>query len=656
MNLPASQTQHSKAIRDFLLSIKYWVKQRCCNQSPQGTLSTFSWCLMGIYSLLQAQLHGVVYAPRVTTSSYGKELIAWHKEKERMVSICPLAFIGPERKPLFEFLPITNGVGVNSHIDALLLLIRFFAFYGTDCSNKSFDFYNHTVSVTDDRDFVSIHIDQNEEVEDDDNEIGESESLQEDLELVDQKKGPASRKIDSKDEADMSDGEDDMSDLDDAPKDSTSSSVDAMLFRTPVGGAVDDLWRTKVTDVFDGRNLGKCIRSIRIQQFLQSELRRGIKLLLSKLHSNQNHNSIWSEVAERHPSFPNRVFAYCPSCDTLGHDISKCSTRTCNYCGWLGHDALKCQQLEYDKLHRSESKKQSGDAKSPSTAQIKTAKPPRTSAPVATQQIVASIETKATTANNSIVTEVTSSFSVLSIGTPPTTPPPPPVKAQTVVKPPLPPGLASKVTAVGVAPKPPKQQPKQKKNEASNVPKVAAAPSLTLPNEMNHFEVAKVPKQQVKATNPAVIKINQAAKKNMAESSAVPPSLTPPTEIDGAPAQSEKRQSKETKSKVIKKPLKDDSATNSAEANNVASDLATANPKQQKKKADKNQQIISANKTESSSQNKSDAIKGLIGLSTTTVTEINNIEPNAASTISQPDTKKKKKKILGNLLDHGGKA
>ncbi len=314
MNLPISRYSNSQSIREFLLSIKYWAKERCCNQSPHGTLSTFSWCLMAIYSLLQEHLHGTICAPRVTTTDYGKEMIRWNAEKEKMTDSCPVAFASPERRRLFELIaPVCNTMVQQTN--PLLLLVRFFAFYGTDCIHKSFDFCTQSISIVvpgQDPDF-----DDKDEMEKSSNQEDSETSFDE---LIEEMMNPSERYLTYRSEQ----------------------------FGVALGSSINDGWRTNVKDCFDRRNLGKCIRNIHVQEYMQGELRRGLSILLSGFGSNPTQSitsaaNIWHKITERNTNFHDHTFSLCVNCDRIRHaDPSWCPQRTCSFCGWVGHQVGSC--------------------------------------------------------------------------------------------------------------------------------------------------------------------------------------------------------------------------------------------------------------------------------------------------------------------------
>lgn len=126
-------------IHELCLIIKNWAEARCCNQSNNGTISTFSWCLLVIYYLRCVCMPPLV--PSFQLNEYGTHLLSEILQGLDVKSAhC--------ESPIFTIVNDTSvGKSTKSTGD---LLLGFFSFYGSD-SPQSFEFTDEMVDIRSNR-------------------------------------------------------------------------------------------------------------------------------------------------------------------------------------------------------------------------------------------------------------------------------------------------------------------------------------------------------------------------------------------------------------------------------------------------------------------------------------------------------------------------
>lgn len=293
-------------IHCLLLAVKHWAKQRCVNQSNNGTISTFSWCLLVLY-----YLHNVCSPPvaaSLVISAAAQELLANCGEDYASLH---------SEAAMFQLIR-DEDVLKNDNRSVGELFIGFFAFYGGGHPTECFDYGREAVNLRHPRGRcygystdTAVEEEDEEEVRDiDDHEVGE---------------------------------EDDNA----AP---TAAANEHLKAGAPVLASAEQergrrkasLWSIKITDPFLNWDLGRVVRTEEAMCFIVDELHRGMHLLSEGLsHPSINIHQVWGELCQRHPDLPNG-FCICPRCSQLGHIENYCPQTKCSKCGRRGHRKAVC--------------------------------------------------------------------------------------------------------------------------------------------------------------------------------------------------------------------------------------------------------------------------------------------------------------------------
>lgn len=138
--------QQDIRIHQLLLVIKYWISQRCLNQSSHGTLSTFSWCMMVLYFVMH-----IVQPPMLTPiqiTPEGQEIIH-HCQKDKAkhyaahcdthVKMFTLSGTTKAQQSVLGSFPNTKPVHE--------LVLEFFQFFASDYLLHSYDYYHEMISL-----------------------------------------------------------------------------------------------------------------------------------------------------------------------------------------------------------------------------------------------------------------------------------------------------------------------------------------------------------------------------------------------------------------------------------------------------------------------------------------------------------------------------
>lgn len=315
-------------IHALLLAVKHWAKQRCVNQSSNGTLSTFSWCLLVLY-----YLHNVsrpMVAPAFALNAYGKALLLeLHAQQSYGTEHCS--------QPIFELQELLsessmNSLSLDGDKSVVDLLRGFFAFYGVDTAD-SFDFMKEEVNlrldVRSNHNFQATQPMMSDQVDDfSDHEEDQEAEVDPDSATFSQETATA------------------LSSADITSPSAVVSRGSQDRRSSRKGSAQNFDWRVKVRDPFVDWDLGRVVRNVEAQHFMQNELRRGFALLCdhSALLQQQPSLRLWDVLTERHPDLPNG-FCICPRCGQLGHQKNFCPLNFCARCKQKGHSALVCTHV-----------------------------------------------------------------------------------------------------------------------------------------------------------------------------------------------------------------------------------------------------------------------------------------------------------------------
>lgn len=298
-------TRADPRIHALLLAVKVWAKNRCLNQASQGTISTFSWCLLVIY-----YLHNVVtptVAPAFQPSVYGTNLLRQlHETQSYGTEHCS--------ELIFELLalPAAPPVPIAQRVTTAELLCGFFAFYGIDCPD-GFDFEQEEINIRLNQ--RSRSVGGAGKIEDDDDDVDDD--------------GDGDGNDDDDDNEDGGDEDDEeLGEVHDGAgiSDTEDRGLEVSMTKGPMTrkkSAETHQWRLKVRDPFVDWDLGRCIRSKEAQMFIQEELRRAFMLIYHRLATDSSANSLWTAIAERNAELPNG-FCTCVRCHVVGHSKLNC--------------------------------------------------------------------------------------------------------------------------------------------------------------------------------------------------------------------------------------------------------------------------------------------------------------------------------------------
>lgn len=279
-------TRVDPRIHSLLLAIKLWAKNRYLNQSSQGTISTFSWCMMVIYFLHNALVPSL--APSFCLTSFGRQLLG---------SLSATNAYGTEHchEPIFELdpLPCAPVVPITQRVTAGELLCGFFAFYGGDLPG-GFDIEREVVNIrlncrSFDAKIGQMVIELEEEREEDT--AGESDVDGDERNL----------------EVSM------VSETIPIQVSINKSDAKEIKRNNSRGGGRNKgdqnmNWQIKILDPFVYMNLGRVVRSEIIQDFIQDELRRAFAIICERLSTDSLGSTLWATISECNALFHNGSF------------------------------------------------------------------------------------------------------------------------------------------------------------------------------------------------------------------------------------------------------------------------------------------------------------------------------------------------------------
>lgn len=380
-------------VRPLMLAVKRWASARCVSVSSNGTLSTYCWMLM------------VVFFLQVTVTEKDPDSAS---PALKLKQLCGTDYTDSRLKETYKLREqssltrIYTGIQEQTHDspsptpeneDLGRLLVRFFAFYGTEAEDSFRTFENIAVlrenikqrkiganSAEKDRNWQRARA-RSASLTDEAISRSRAESnATEDMAgkttgMVTPTKGAASSAEDTE-----SDGLDGIA-LDIEAKMSLQEEVIALKKAT--GGerlkelmdqdvvsftpdtkskkknVIDSgvIWRICIEDPFeDEHDLGSVVRSQIGQSYILTELRRAVSLLhdylIAKTMQGEDVFQVLCTVNENPPdlSYP------CHICHSMDHKVKDCLRFVCFKCGKHGHFTSQCEGEKKKKLVGSQNK------------------------------------------------------------------------------------------------------------------------------------------------------------------------------------------------------------------------------------------------------------------------------------------------------------
>ena len=344
-------------VRPLMLAVKRWAGARCVSDSRNGTLSTYCWMLMVIFFLhvTSAEQDNDPSAPWINlkrTHGLGNQGL----EKYTLREPLKLSQIYEE---MLANTPASPDPTAGT-LDLCRLLVRFFAFYGTE-GDESFRTFESIAVIRKGKRALKKGISLNYKLRS----LSVDESIEKrsrgHSEVADG--GPLSTPLKEtpadKDENrntpvsvfDTSQMAKEIASLDSDSDGEDVAGVSSGPVWTPdakskkKGEVIDSsiLWRISVEDPFElEHDLGSVIRSQIGQAYILSELRRAVSLLhdslIAKTSTKSDIFDILCTVNENPPdlSYP------CHICTSMDHKFNDCPRHACFKCGQRGHFTKEC--------------------------------------------------------------------------------------------------------------------------------------------------------------------------------------------------------------------------------------------------------------------------------------------------------------------------
>lgn len=279
-------------LHKFMLAVKQWAKARRINDAREGTLSSFSWCVLALYA---AKHFKVPITPGFQLTEFAHRMLV---DQAHLLSV---EAVFCEGNRMFNLIPAADP---NHETTPAHLLLHFFSLFGL-ADPHGFDYFQEIISIRgSERSKLSnalplcmppIDMDVDDENNDEEN-----------AEAVDKL-------------SDSGDGE------------QVGAAGNNYLLRP---------WRIKIEDPFDCGDLGRVIDGPEHQQHIIGEFRRGVAIFLQELAIDAQ--CAWAKISELNIDLPVGGFCICTKCKSIGHVEQFCPVKHCSKCGKGGHAGTVC--------------------------------------------------------------------------------------------------------------------------------------------------------------------------------------------------------------------------------------------------------------------------------------------------------------------------
>jgi len=372
-------------VRPLMLAVKRWAAARCVSVSSNGTLSTYCWMMMVVFFLQVAVTEQDNDA--VSPALKLKQLCGFNaKGKETYVlrTQATLTHIHEEiRQQTHE-----SADPLPESEDLVRLLVRFFAFYGTEAENSFRTFENIAVlrenkrlrkrgahsaemdrnwqrararsaSMTDEtspRSRMESNATEDLAVKSfgmvtpTKGDVGDADAAEEALDAIvfDMEKNLSikdERKALQEAAGDAA-GAEDVSFTPDVKSKKKENVIDSAI-----------IWRMCIEDPFEQEHdLGSVIRSQIGQSYILTELRRAVSLLHNYLISKtMEGNDLFQVLCTVNENPPDLAYP-CHICYSMDHKVKECPRFVCYKCGKHGHFTSQCDGERKKKLVGSQTR------------------------------------------------------------------------------------------------------------------------------------------------------------------------------------------------------------------------------------------------------------------------------------------------------------